>query len=306
MRRFAFTLDLESDYSGTLIEQYAIFRKPAAIKNLLLALEGFGVKLTVFCVGQVLERFPEVVKILEHHNCEFQVHGYSHNLKEPDSEREIAQAKSSYYNYFCTNPTGYRAPQGRISKAGLTRLERHGFLYDSSIFPSVLPNPFRHLLKNRHTHRVHDSNLVEIPLTSVTPFRLPFSALTVKLFGFQFYKALFRVFGTPHCIIYNSHLHDFIICKESYSRLPFHWRWVNHRNKHDGLGQTVRLLTYMREQGYHFCYMSEIFESFHSSQVTTSGNEQGSPIDATFVDGSAKFFTTKNEEFGLDHRELAL
>lgn len=267
MKRFAFTLDLEHDYSGSLTDHYRILQDRASIEAVLSELDGLGVKLTVFCVGQVLEQFPDVVRVFEDYKCEFQVHSYSHNIKEPDSEREIVKAKSAYFAYFGKNPTAYRAPQGRISKEGLKRLEQHGFLYDSSIFPSYFPNPFRYLLCNKHIHRVHHAKLVEIPFTSVTPFRLTLSASYVNLLGFQLYRTLFRLFTTPGDIVYDSHLHNLIFCRESYRQLPFYWRWIYHRNKHDGLGQTVRLLAYMREQGYRFSYMSELYESYQLSQT---------------------------------------
>lgn len=262
MKRLAFTLDLESDYSGVLADHYGVFRNRAAIEELLSELDRMEVKLTVFCVGQVLERFPDVVRIFEYYKSEFQVHSYSHNLKEPDSELEVMKAKSAYFAYFGRNPTAYRAPQGRISKEGLKRLEQHGFLYDSSIFPSYFPSPFRYLFSKRRIHRVHHAKLVEIPIASVTPFRLTLSASFVNLLSFPFYKTLFRLFPAPDDIVYASHLHDLIFCEDSYCQLPFYWRWIYHRNKHDGLGQTVRLLTYLREKGYRFCYMSELYESF--------------------------------------------
>jgi len=262
MKLLAFTLDLEADYGG-VVNQYRIFKEPEKVENLLSDLDSLGVKITVFVVGEILELFPDIVKIFEKYNCEFEPHSYSHNFESPDSEEEIKKARDVYLAYFKKYPKGYRAPRGKISDSGIKNLEKHGFLYDSSIFPSYFPNPFRHLFSNRKIHYYKNSNIVEIPLTSVSPFRITLSISFIKLLGISFFKKI----TLPDFICLDSHLHDFIISEDSFSKLPLFQKFIYSRNKYRGIELCMKFLEYVKDQGYKFCYMSEIYELFRHGYI---------------------------------------
>ena len=262
---FAFTLDLEPEYGG-VIDQHNLLRDPQAIIQFLDLLSALDVKITVFAVGRLIESFPEIIQIFERYDCEFEAHSYSHDLENADSEPEIGQAKLAYFDYFGKNPRGYRAPQGRISKSGIRHLEKHGYRYDSSIFPSYFPNPFRYLFKKRHPHYPEGSHILEIPITSISPWRLTLSVSYLKLFGFPFYKRLSERFGLPEVICFESHLHDFIVDDDSYTKLPFFWKLIYRRNKFKGTEFTMEFLKYARSKGYRFGYMSEIYDRYKNKE----------------------------------------
>lgn len=261
MKFLAFTLDLESDYAGQ-VNQYEIFKYPAKIEEVLARLHLLNVKITVFVVGEILEKYPHIVKLFKKYGCEFEVHSYSHKKDKVSLDEEIERAQLAYYNYFKQYPKGYRAPQGRISKEVIKLLEKKNFLYDSSIFPSYYPNPLRYLLRNKNIHCVKDSSIVEIPLTAVTPFRFTLSLSYIKLLGMRFYSNLFRFFNLPNFICFNVHLHDFIVVEDSYRRLPLFWKFVYGRNKFSGTNYCIRFLKYIKEQGYRFCFMSEVYDRY--------------------------------------------
>lgn len=258
MKLFAFTLDLEAEHAG-IVDQYEIFKDHAAIEHFLSALQSTGVKITAFTVGEAFERFPDVIKLFEKYECEFEAHSYTHDINHPDTEEEIQKARSAYYNYFGKYPIGYRAPQGRISSSGIKALEKNGFLYDSSIFPSYYPNPLKYLFCRRSVHFHNGSCILEIPLTSITPFRLTLNISFIKLFGVDFMIDLCRSFRLPEVINFNSHLHDFIVKDESYNRLPLFWKIIFGRNKYKGIEYCIKFLNYIKQEGYRFCYMSEIY-----------------------------------------------
>ncbi len=255
MKLFAFTLDLEADYAG-VVGKYEIFKDLGKVEEFLKALQSQGVKITVFVVGEIFELYPDVIKLFEKYECEFEPHSYSHNFKYPDSEIEIDKAKKAYHRFFNKNPRGYRAPRGIISSEGINNLEKHGFLYDSSIFPSYFPNPFRYLLANRQAHYYGNSNILEIPLTSLTPLRLTLSISYIKLLGIQLYTKL----QLPDIICFDSHLVDFIHNEKSFGELPSLWKFIYSRNKFRGLEYCVKLLKHVKQEGFEFCYMSEIYE----------------------------------------------
>ncbi len=262
MKLFAFTIDLEADYGG-VVNQYEIFRAPDKIEDVLSKLNALGVKITVFVVGEILEFFPDVIRIFEKYDCEFEPHSYSHDFNNPDTEHEIKKSKTVYYNYFKRYPKGYRAPRGKITDSGIKYLEKHGFLYDSSIFPSYFPNPFRYLLSNRKIHYYGDSKIVEIPFTSISPFRITLSVSFIKLFGIIFFKKL----SLPDVVCFDSHLHDLIINKNSFDKLPLFQKLIYSRNKYKGVDLCIEFLEHVKEQGYKFCYMSEIHEAYKNGHL---------------------------------------
>ena len=260
----ALTLDLEPDYGYA--GQYRIFENPQKIEEVLKVLDSFGVKTTVFAVGEIFELYPHIIRLFEKYGCEFEVHSYSPDLADPEPEEEIKKSKAAFRNYFKKDPRGYRVPQGRVSDVHIRLLEKHGFLYDSSIFPSYFPNPFRYLFCDKNIHTLKNSNLVEIPLASITPFRLTLSLSYLKLLGMKFYLKLFQVFGIPKTVVFNTHLHDFIFCEESYNRVSSFWKFVWGRNKLSGTDYCVRFLEEIRKRGYKFCFLSELYNQYADTQ----------------------------------------
>jgi len=260
LKLFAFTIDLEAEYAGT-VDQYEIFKDHAAVEEFLSVMKSHGVKLTAFTVGKVFEQFPEIIRIFEKYNCEFEVHSYSHNPDSPDSGKEMEKARAAYFQYFGKYPKGYRAPQGRISESGIQFLALQGFQYDSSIFPTYYPNPFRYIHFNRNVHYHEKYNIMEIPLTSITPFRVLLSISYIKFFGIDFFIKLFDRFRLPDTICFDSHLHDFIFKEASFRKLPLYLKLFCGRNASRGTDYCVKLLEFLKQQGYTFCYMSDIYSA---------------------------------------------
>lgn len=261
MKLLAFTLDLESEYAGC-VNEHGIFKDTARIAELLKVITYLGVKITVFVVGKILEQYPEVIRIFEQFNCEFEAHSYSHDINVQETEQEIEKAKSAYFNYFKKYPQGYRAARGLISPFTIQLLEKHGYLYDSSVFPSYFPNPLKYLFSKRHIHYYNNSKILEIPLTSITPLRLTLSISYIKLLGLNVYKMLFRLIRLPDVICFDSHLHDFIIIKDSYCKLSWFWKFIYGRNSSSGIDYLVGFLKEANQRGYRFCYMSEVYAKY--------------------------------------------
>ncbi len=260
LKLFAFTLDLESDYAGNM-EEYGVINDLAAIDQLLSTLHSLNVKITVFVVGKLIELHPEVINVFEKYNCEFEAHSYSHDFNNPDSEIEIIKSREAYYKYFGKYPRGYRAPRGLISDSGINYLEKQGFLYDSSIFPSYFPDPFKYIFSNKEAHYYNNSKIMEIPLTVVSPLRLTLSISYIKLFGIDLFKKL----APPNFICFDSHLTDFIVNEKSFDKLPAIWKLIYSRNKYKGIELCVNYIEHIKQNGYRFCYMSEIYD-FHKNK----------------------------------------
>jgi peptidoglycan/xylan/chitin deacetylase (PgdA/CDA1 family) len=261
-RLFAMTLDLESDFSGALHREYALLRQPQRVERLLGGLKERGVPLSAFVVGELLERFPELIELFVNYGTEFHCHSYGHDPEDTDSGAEIKRARDAYVQYFGSSPLGYRAPDGRISRDGIAQLGAHGFKFDASIFPSYYPNPFKYLFRRSQPHFFGDTQVVEIPNTPVSPLRIMLSLSYIKLLGIRPYIRLLRWSRLPETAVFGSHLHDFFTDSEALSRMPRFWRMVYGRNRDRGLDFLDDILDFFQGEGYSFVTMSEVYAKF--------------------------------------------
>lgn len=222
-KKLCITLDLEPDYAGSIDEMY----DACDIKKLdyfFKMLDKYGVKLTVFVVGKMLENPLPIIKKLGQIGADFQLHSYSHKVKgDINSLEEIQKGKNAFFNYFGYNPIGYRAPQGRIRTDELKTLNHEGFKFDSSIFPSFWPN-LDYIFKKRNPYKIKNLTIKEFPIAT-TPFRLIISQSWINLLGWNFYKRILTVFPTPKVFVYDMHLHDFVK-PNSYNKLNHFWKFI--------------------------------------------------------------------------------
>ena len=261
-KQFALTLDLESDFSGALQGEYSLLRQPERVESLLRCLQERDVRLSVFVVGELLEKFPQIIHLFEQYAVEFHGHSYSHDPAAPDAEAEIQKCRDIFVRYFGSPPLGYRAPDGRISPQGIKNLEKSGYKFDASIFPSYYPNPFKYLFHKSRVHVYPDSTLIEIPNTPVSPLRIMLSLSYVKLLGPGPFFRLLRWSHLPKTVVFGSHLHDFFVDRSALERMPRFWQWIYGRNQEQGLAYLEKILEFFLQQDYDFLFMSQIYQEF--------------------------------------------
>lgn len=171
----------------------------------------FNIKATFFIIGSDIDRTNvEFLKKLVEKGHEIANHTYSHpfgmsKLSWQEKQKEIQKNEELIKSITGTRPVGFRAPGYDIDPETLNILEDRGYLYDSSVFPTLVSPLFKiiHKLlrkegtissrmgslfmsfapiepyfpdKNFIWKKTDTGNLLEIPI-SVTPFlRLPFYA----------------------------------------------------------------------------------------------------------------------------------
>ncbi|MDY0297315.1 MAG: polysaccharide deacetylase family protein [Acidobacteriota bacterium] len=269
---FAFTLDLESDHSGLLEEkQSKSLESLDEIESFLRMLTEEKVRLSVFVVGRLLEKYHELIELFKRYGAEFHGHSYSHDPSAADSKEEVWKCRQAFEAYFKIPPLGYRAPQGKITDQGIANLEEAGFQFDASVFPSYYPHP-RYMFFPRKPHFYKKTSILEIPNSSLTPFQLTFSISYIKLFGFHLYRTLMELWMIPDVVVFGSHLHDFLIHQQYIRKLPFFWRVIYSRNSDKGIEYTRRMIHLFRRKGYQFVYMSQIHSMFRSQTHDPSEN----------------------------------
>lgn len=260
-KAFVLVLDLESDHSGLLKEEYTILKDRGKIAALLDFLREEQVKLSVFVVGELLEKFPDIVRLFLDYGCEFHCHSYSHDPDAGDSEEEIRKSKQAFVAFFGREPLGYRTPLGKISSRGIRLLEQYGFKFDASLQPSYFPNPFKYLFAKRTIHRRKGTAIIEIPSTSLSPLRITFSLSYLKLLGYNNFRRILKISRIPDTILFGSHLHDFFTGPELIKQLPFFWRRIYSRNFAKGMEYLARTIADFKKRGCSFEYISTIYEA---------------------------------------------
>jgi len=225
---------------------YAEFRM--GLEHFCRLLEPFGIRATLFMVGEDFHQPQNIptIKAVVTEGHEVANHTLTHaqgfRLLSPQAkEAEIAGMEEICQQVTGKRPVGFRSPGWNIGSDALPILKRRGYLYDSSVFPSLL-NPLlkflhwrsmsgrsrkerttlghlRYMLAPTQPYRTAEDSLgrrgndglVEFPVTVVPLVRIPFFATFLLATGLALFKVCYRMLkalGRP--IQYQFHLSDFV------------------------------------------------------------------------------------------------
>ena len=188
-----FTVDLEDWYHGNLgAERYANSQgkddRIIKLTQLILRLlNEFNNTATFFVLGDVAEKYPDLIRNVHDEGHEIASHGYCHTFVKNKSQdwfcQDISRSKILLQNIIGTEVIGYRAPYWSLGEStpwAWSALANADFLYDSSIFPFST-----HLYGDRRApqfeYDIHTSDggnvIKEIPpaVFDTGIFRFPFS-----------------------------------------------------------------------------------------------------------------------------------
>lgn len=259
-RQACITLDLEPDHAGRSKEERYDAWARSNIQELMTVLQQHHVPLSAFVVGKSIKKNSDIITYLVHRKTEFYLHSYSHDLNKPDSVTEISRGVKVFRAFFRTPPLGYRAPEGRISKEGYAILKKHGFIFDSSVFPSFWPRP-KYFFSKKTIHK-NEFDMIEIPITVVSPLQLIFSLSWIHLIGWNIYKLLLTVFPLPNTVVFDFHLHDLYTVPTTKS-LPMFWRYIYRKNAKNELQLLHEVIEYLHKKGYTFVPISALATYTH-------------------------------------------
>ena len=259
------TLDLENDwYFDDPGYDHLTFEY---VEEFIELIDELGVPLSVFVVGRTLERFPEVIDRIDSElDVEFHLHSYGHDTsKSYDFGEEVRRGKEAFASHFGSEPIGYRAPQGNIEPGEFTILEREGFQFDSSVFPSYRPGVYSNLDKPLQPYRPPEAEeLLEIPIAATPYTRVPVCQSYIKLFGRPYRHYLRRApLSTP--LVFNVHLQD-LFRTASHDRLGQPKRFIMKRNLDRSAEVFDETIDLLRERGYSFGRMTDIDSRYGESE----------------------------------------
>jgi polysaccharide deacetylase family protein (PEP-CTERM system associated) len=115
-------------------------------RRLLDLLSQADIRATMFVLGKLAEKFPDVVREIDAAGHEVASHGYGHveifKQSREEFANDLARSKELLEGIVGKAVRGYRAPDFSIVRDSLWALEvlaEQGFEYDSSIFPVKRP-----------------------------------------------------------------------------------------------------------------------------------------------------------------------
>jgi polysaccharide deacetylase family protein (PEP-CTERM system associated) len=165
----------------------------------LLRSEGQGA--TFFILGEIADRYPDIVRIIIKNKFEVASHGYGHRLVYKQKKNffcnETIRSKSLLEEIGGVKVIGFRAPSWSITAKSLWALPLLadiGFKYDSSILPSRV-NLGGIYYSNRFIHYRPDANIIEIPpsIINLWGIHVPFSGgLYLRVLPYTFLRSCIR------------------------------------------------------------------------------------------------------------------
>lgn len=237
-----------SDFYLNWKERYDYVTEPT--KRLLNVFAKYNIKATFFMIADMVERYPELVKLLKNSQHEIAHHSYDHsvpfntetkdlNVSKDLWESELIKGKEILERTFLKEIIGYRAPNAYFADWMIPILLRNKFKYDSSFAYNSLFNKTnldlsiypRNIFKMDNNAAVtNQSNaILEIPWPYLKFMNFAFpggGAYFFRLFGYNYFKTLInQTLKTGDTIFY---IHSLDVSDEkfpltNFKKRPFYW-----------------------------------------------------------------------------------
>ena len=257
------TLDMEPDY-GDPEKKIRLLENPAFLERYIAIINKYNAKVTMFTVTNLFESRGDAFRNLENQiPLEYSVHSHTHDPHNACSLDEVQNSKQAYTKFIGKAPIGYRAPIGRIDKAGLGYLLDHDFAYDASVYPSIRPGQFGY--SNLHmpnipfrVKRADNKSLIEFPFTAIEKIRIIFALSYVKLLSWGMYALLLKIFGLPNQVLLLSHPHDFYFARIPNTTVTGLEKIALSRNSVKAFDYFEKMIKYLVQQNYEFVFVSQL------------------------------------------------
>ncbi|MFN3492172.1 MAG: polysaccharide deacetylase family protein [Anaerolineales bacterium] len=266
------TLDMEPDY-GDPQKRIRLLENPEFLERYISIVNKHNVKVTMFTVTNLFESRSDVFDNLATRiPLEYSVHSHTHDPRNACSLDEVQNSKQAYTKFIGKAPLGYRAPIGRITKAGLGHLLDNEFMYDASVYPSIRPGEFGY--SNLHMpnipfriQRADGKSLIEFPFTAIEKIRIIFALSYAKLFGWEIYSLLLKTFGLPNYVLLLSHPHDFYFASIPNSTVTGVEKTALSRNSTKAFDYFEKMIQFLVKQEYEFVFISELLKEAYQMEL---------------------------------------
>ena len=257
------TLDFEMDY-GHRVGEFNILHKKKDLNELANLFSDLDIPVSTFIRTDLLINYPSCIEIIKKIAKDYHAHSHSHSHSDFKSQEEISASSEIFEKQFGYKPIGYRAPYGVLHDKDIDIIKQYGFKFSSSVFPSFRPGKFNNL-SFPNTPFMYDNNVIELPFAAVPKLRYTISLSYLKLLGFSINKAMFSMFGLPNVLVFDSHLHDYIIDEKSFSKLPLKMKMAWGINKYAGITYFKDFIRLLRKNNYKFMTMTDLYNLIYKS-----------------------------------------
>ena len=263
-RKYAcITLDFETDY-GDRIEEFNILDNERDLLDITKLFVDLGIPISTFIRTDTLIHYPKSLDIITRIAKDYHCHSHTHNTKNFNSRAELSTCASTFETFFGYKPLGYRAPQGVLYNEDIDLLKTYGFKFSSSIFPSYRPGKFNNLSMPISPF-IYDNGIMELPLAVIPQLRYIVSLSYLKLLGTNINSLLFFIFGLPNIVVFDSHLHDYIVNERSFEKLPLPLRIAWGANKYSGVKCFKLFVELLKSQQYQFITMTDLYHNLQKN-----------------------------------------
>lgn len=136
------------------------FASKVAVKKILELLDKYKIKATFVVPAWVIEKNKGLIKEIFSEGHEIGHHGYRHewpDMTDPSKEEDLLlKSMEVIEKTVGERPYGYRSPAGEYTPSTLSLLQKHNFIYSTSMMDDVAP--YKHTLDGANTH------LIELPV----------------------------------------------------------------------------------------------------------------------------------------------
>jgi len=223
-KNFFLTLDLEEWYHLDYFQKYDIVNSQSismvdSLAPFLDMLDTHGVKITVFVLGELIEKHSKTIIEFSKRGHEIGIHGWDHVLlhkKKKDAFlKEILRAKKALEELISKEVVGYRAPCFSLNNEKLEGLKEIGILYDSS-FIEFKDHPLYGSLNMGSFNKIDDLIFekngfyeFQLPTISMLGKNIPISGGGYfRLFPKFLFKILWKIYLKSHHN-FNLYIHPF-------------------------------------------------------------------------------------------------
>ncbi|MCX6291585.1 MAG: DUF3473 domain-containing protein [Bacteroidetes bacterium] len=266
----AFTVDLEDWYHGIGIPEsdWHLYERRIRIgvDKILNILSKHKVKATFFVLGKVMEEHPDIIRELIREGHEIGCHTYSHtelfNLNRENFDHEISKCMELLKN-FGIMYSGFRAPYFSIDKRSwwaLEVLQKHGFLYDASIYPgdskrTGIPG------YRKDIHLIEEFKLWEVPITTfkILNFDFALGGAFFRILPYHYFAGKLKQVNKNRPGIFYVHpweldeKHPYLSSLSARRRIPHYFN----------LGKTEKRLQQI-VQDFEFCKLEDLIKNKQS------------------------------------------
>jgi peptidoglycan/xylan/chitin deacetylase (PgdA/CDA1 family) len=144
-------------FASATVRSLGRFGPETATSRILDLLEHFGIHAGFFIVGEVAEKYPDLIREIHRRGHEVANHSYSHvspaKLSPEQTYQDLHRCQEVLKQITGVAPRGFRSPGADITPACWDYLVENDFEYDSSLMTRELP----------YTCGVRNRKLVEVP-----------------------------------------------------------------------------------------------------------------------------------------------